>query len=92
MRAQAAEESFPGEIARAVEEIDKRAALAEATNLQSQLDAIPTDLGGTRGSVANTPLIPPRDGEQGGAEATEKEKTMEERMAEARQIPASHVV
>ena len=92
VRAQAAEESFPGELGRTVEEIDKRYALAEATNLQSQLDSIPSDLGGTGGSIANTPLVPPRDGEEGGTGRTGKEKTMEERMAEAREIPANHVV
>ena len=56
---------------------------------------IPAEFGGTGpriGSVANTPLVPPRDGAQGSNEAIEKEKTLEERMAEAREIPADHVV
>ena len=93
VRAQQAEVSFPGEIARTVAEIDTRVALAEATNLQSQLDSIPAEFGGNAGGgdTANTPIVPPRDdGEEG--EGKRAEKTMEERMAEAREMPAGHVV
>ena len=79
--------SYPGEIGRVVEQLDQRFVLSEATNLKAQLDAIPADLRDDLpgAGTANTPLVPP-GGDEGG------EKTMEERMAEAREIDANHVV